>query len=207
MRFLITTGPTREYLDDVRYLSNASSGRMGYALARAAARRGHDVTLVSGPVAIKPPAGVELSSVTTTSEMFRECEKRFKNCDCLIGAAAPADYTPSRKFKGKLKKTGDTLSLDLKPTVDILATLGAKKRKGQIIIAFALEVQSPLKNALAKMRRKNADAILLNSPAAIDSPTADARILLPGPHEITLQNASKSLIALTLIRLAENLRS
>jgi phosphopantothenoylcysteine decarboxylase/phosphopantothenate--cysteine ligase len=207
LRFLITAGPTREYLDDVRFLSNASSGRMGYALARAAVRRGHQVTLVSGPVALRPPAGIEFVRVTSTREMYRECAKRFVRCDCLIGAAAPADYTPARRHRGKFKKKEDGLSVKLKPAVDILAALGARKRKGQVVISFALEVRAPMRNALDKMRRKNADAVLLNSPAAIDAPRADARILLANGKRVLLRNAAKGGIARALIRLAEEMHA
>lgn len=207
MRFLITAGPTREYLDDVRFLSNASSGRMGYALARAAARRGHRTVLVSGPASLPAPAGVKLVRVTSAQEMYRECAKHFAQCDCLIGAAAPADYTPVRRHRGKMKKKEGGLSIEVKPTVDILGTLGARKRKGRILIAFALEVQAPLKNALDKMRRKNADAVLLNSPAAINARRADARILLSTGKRLLLKNASKESIARTLVRLAEELHA
>jgi phosphopantothenoylcysteine decarboxylase/phosphopantothenate--cysteine ligase len=207
LRFLITAGPTREYLDDVRFLSNASSGRMGYALARAAVRRGHRATLVSGPVTLRPPAGVEMVRVVSAEEMHRECARRFVRCDCLIGAAAPADYAPIRRHRGKLKKKEGRLSLELGPTVDILATLGAGKRLGQVLICFALESQAPLRNALRKMRLKNADAVLLNSPAAIDAVRADARVLFPDGGRLALKDASKEAIARALIRIAEALHA
>ncbi len=206
MRFLITAGPTREYVDDVRYLSNASSGRMGYAVAAAAARAGHEVDLVSGPVDLRAPAGVRVVPVVSTRDMHRAAARLFPRADVLIGAAAPADYTPARRIAGKLKKTPDLLRLDLKPTVDILASLGRRKKRGQIIIAFALEVQSPVANALAKMRRKNADAILLNSPAAIGARAETARIFLRSGDRRLLRDAPKSRIARVLVKLAEELR-
>jgi len=206
MRFLITAGPTREYVDDVRYLSNASSGRMGYAVAAAAARAGHEVDLVSGPVDLRAPAGVRVVPVVSTRDMHRAAARLFPRADVLIGAAAPADYTPARRIAGKLKKTPDLLRLDLKPTVDILASLGRRKKRGQIIIAFALEVQSPVANALGKMQRKNADAILLNSPAAIGARAETARIFLRSGDRRLLRDAPKSRIARVLVKLAEELR-
>jgi phosphopantothenoylcysteine decarboxylase/phosphopantothenate--cysteine ligase len=206
MRFLITAGPTREHIDAVRYLSNASSGRMGYAVAAAAARAGHRVDLVSGPVDLPAPRGVRVIPVVSASDMHRAAARLFPRADVLIGAAAPADYTPVRRLRGKLKKTADLLRLDLKPTVDILATLGRRKKRGQVVIAFALEVQSPVANALAKMERKNADAVLLNSPAAIGARTGDARIFLRAGGELVLRNAPKSRIGRVLVELAEGLR-
>lgn len=207
MRFLITAGPTREYIDDVRYLSNASSGRMGYAIAAAAARAGHEVDLVSGPVDQPAPAGVRLIPVVSTRDMHRATARLFSRADVLIGAGAPADYTPARRIAGKLKKTSDLLRLELKPTVDIVASLGRRKKRGQVIIAFALEVQSPVANALAKMVRKNADAILLNSPAAIGARAETARIFLRAGGERLLRNAPKSRIGRVLVALAEELRN
>ena len=177
MRFIVTAGPNSRNLDDVRFLTNASSGRMGYAIARAAAQRGHSVDLIAGPVALPDPPGVRVHRVTSTQEMYEAAKRLFPRADCLIGAAAPADFTPVRRIKGKAKKAESSLALRLKPTVDILATLGRAKKR-QVIIAFALEVQSPLKNARLKLRRKNADAIVLNSPAAIGS--GATHVILPG---------------------------
>lgn len=207
MRFLITAGPTREYLDDVRYFSNGSSGRMGYAIAAAALKKGHEVILVSGPVAIHPPKQAHFIPVISTDDMYKACAEFFPQADCLIGAAAPADYTPVHRARGKMKKSEKALSLRLKPTIDILATLGKRKKPGQILISFALEAQSPVRNALAKMKKKNADAVLLNSPAAIGASHSSAHILLAGGDSISLQNASKDRIARTLVSLAEKLRS
>src|SRR5208337_2480941 len=120
MRVIVTAGPTREYLDDVRFLTNASSGRMGYAIARAAAQRGHSVDLIAGPAALPDPRGVRVRRVVSTQEMYEAAAKLFPRADCLIGAAAPADFTPARRIKGKAKKAESPLVLQLKPTVDIL---------------------------------------------------------------------------------------
>jgi len=206
MRFLITAGPTREYIDDVRFLSNASSGRMGYAIARAAARRGHTVHLISGPVNLADPPGARVTRVTTTQEMCDATARLFPHADCLIGAAAPADYTPLRRIRGKAKKTGQGLALRLKPTTDILARLGRAKRN-QIIIAFALEVRKPIANALLKLKRKNADAIVLNAPAAMSAVRSSAAILLRDGGRITVKSASKERIGRVLVRLAEQLHA
>jgi phosphopantothenoylcysteine synthetase/decarboxylase len=217
MRFLVTAGPTREYLDDVRFLTNASSGRMGYAIARAAAQRGHSVDLVTGPVALRPPSGVRVHRATSAQEMYQAARRLFRRADCLIGAAAPADFTPVRRIKGKAKKAESPLLLRLKPTPDILATLGRAKlarptcggvsRRRQVIIAFALEVQNPLKNARLKLRRKNADAIVLNSPAAIGALRSDATILLRGGARLQVKQATKQRLGRILVALAESLRA
>lgn len=205
MRIIVTAGPTREYLDDVRYISNASSGRMGYAVARAAARAGHKVDLVSGPVAAAPPPGVRVTSVTSTGEMYEAVSALFARADVVIGAAAPADFTPRHRIRGKGKKKRGGMDLQLKPTVDILATLGRRKG-GRVIIAFALEVQQPLANALRKLKAKKADAIVLNSPAALGAARADVTIITACGERMTLPNATKTQIARRLVALAESLR-
>src|SRR5512136_2309382 len=130
MRTLITAGGTREYLDPVRFISNASSGRMGYALARAALRAGHKVTLITAPTALKPPTGAKVIAVQSAAEMFQAVKKHFPRCDCLIMAAAVADYTPAHPAKTKLKKQAAKLTLELKPTPDILKWAGRRKRQG-----------------------------------------------------------------------------
>src|SRR3990172_3046211 len=129
MQFLITAGGTREYIDPVRFISNASSGRMGYALARAAHKAGHKVTLITAPTALREPRGVKVIKVETAAEMLEAVKKQFKKCNCLIMAAAVADYAPTRPAKSKLKKAGKPLTLKLRPTADILKWAGAHKTK------------------------------------------------------------------------------
>src|SRR5690606_21763254 len=141
---------TREYLDDVRFLSNASSGRMGYAIAEAAAQRGHAVVLVSGPVALPAPAGCEIHQVETTGQMLAACLAQFSNCDGVIGAAAVRDYQPRTRISCKLKKSGAPLTLELVETADILAELGARKEQ-RFVVGFALEAQEARANALGKL--------------------------------------------------------
>jgi phosphopantothenoylcysteine decarboxylase/phosphopantothenate--cysteine ligase len=166
MRILITAGPTREYLDDVRYLSNASSGRMGYALAEAALAAGHEVVLVSGPVGLAPPKGAEFHAVETTEEMRLACVASFPKCDGVIAAAAVCDYKPKRRISGKIAKTGDPISVEMIETDDVLAELGREK-DGRWVVGFALEAENPRENALQKLRAKNCDVVVLNSPSAI----------------------------------------
>ena len=141
MHFLITAGGTREYIDPVRFISNASSGKMGYALAHAADKAGHKVTLISASD-LQPPIGVEFVGVDSAEEMFAAVKKYFAKCDCLIMAAAVADYTPVRVAKTKIQKEKKPLIIKLKPTTDILKWAGKYKKKNQIVVGFALDDKS-----------------------------------------------------------------
>ncbi len=172
-RILLTSGPTRQYLDPVRYLSNASSGRMGAALAAAAIEAGHTVTIVSGPVEIEYPPAAEVVAVVSTEEMLAACRSLFARCDGLIGAAAPCDYRPEEVARHKLKKTGRPRLLNLVETPDIMAALAAEKTS-QWMVAFALETEDPRLRAMQKLERKNCDLIVLNGPAAVGA--ADTRV-------------------------------
>ena len=176
MRILITAGPTREYLDDVRYLSNASSGRMGYALAQAALDAGHQVVLVTGPVDIKPPTGCDVRYVVTTEQMRDASIEAFSTCDGVIAAAAVCDYKPLLRTPGKMTKTGGPISIELIETDDVLAQLGTL-RDEHWVVGFALEAENARENALQKLRAKNCDVVVLNSPQAIGSETNDVQIL------------------------------
>ena len=159
---LVTAGPTREMIDPVRFLSNRSTGRMGYAIAEAAARRGAKVVLVSGPVELPAPAGVQLVSVVSTQDMFKAVTENAKTADVVIQAAAPADFTPESVSSQKIKKTGADMAVRLVPTPDIAKTLGENKRPRQILVAFAAETENALENARGKRTRKNADLIVVN---------------------------------------------
>lgn len=203
MRLLITAGPTREYLDDVRFLSNASSGRMGYALAEAAIARGHQVVLVSGPVMLAASAGCELHSVETSAEMLAACLRLFAGCDGVIGAAAVCDYRPRERAKGKLSKTGHGLTLDLVETADILAELGSRKEQ-RFVVGFALEAQNARENALRKLRDKHCDAIVLNNPAAIGSDSNSVELIDAGARTAAKWSADKATIAQSLIEWIES---
>lgn len=157
---LITAGPTREKIDPVRYLTNRSSGRMGYALAEAASRRGARVLLISGPTALKPPSGVELTWVESASQMLEAVLRLMPEASIVIKTAAVADYTVSHPAEEKLKRTG-RMTLDLEPTPDILAEV-ARRRTSQIVIGFAAETQNVIENAKQKLAAKSLDAIVVN---------------------------------------------
>jgi phosphopantothenoylcysteine decarboxylase/phosphopantothenate--cysteine ligase len=173
---LITSGPTRQYLDPVRYLTNASSGRMGKALAEAALEQGHEVTIVSGPVEVPYPAAARVVPVVSTEEMLQKCQELFPACDGLIGVAAPCDYRPVRVAESKIAKTGQPLLLHLIETPDVVATLGAAKTH-QWLVGFALETEDQRLRALAKLERKSCDLMVLNGPEAMNAPDNRVEIL------------------------------
>ncbi len=205
MRILITAGGTREYLDPARFISNASSGRMGYALAREAFRAGHKVTLVTAATTQRPPSRAKVIEVETTSQMFKAVKKHFEKCDCLIMSAAVADYTPCRPAKTKIKKTGKALTIKLKPTTDILKWAGGHKRKNQIVIGFALEDKAVRSCAEKKLNEKNLDMIIANTPAAIGADKSTVQIKTPDSPWIKIENATKITTAKRIIRLIQNL--
>jgi phosphopantothenoylcysteine decarboxylase/phosphopantothenate--cysteine ligase len=162
-RVLVTAGPTQEALDPVRYLTNHSSGRMGYAIANAAARRGAAVTLVSGPTALKKPAYVNTVDVITAEDMFRAVMQNAPDADIIIKAAAVADYRPKTVADNKLKKSDDAMSIPLERTKDILGTLGGSKREGQFLCGFSMETEHMLENSRKKLEKKNLDMIAANN--------------------------------------------
>jgi phosphopantothenoylcysteine decarboxylase/phosphopantothenate--cysteine ligase len=163
-RVIVNAGPTVEPIDPVRFISNYSSGRMGIALADRAAEMGAEVTLVLGPVSIRPSHhGVRTVNVTTADEMKEATVNAFRDCDIAILAAAVADFTPETTQARKMKRTGGEMVIRLKPTEDIAALLGSKKRAGQFLAGFALETDDELPNAISKLKRKNLDIIILNS--------------------------------------------
>ncbi len=160
---LVTAGPTREALDPVRYLTNRSSGRMGYALAEAALRRGARVILITGPVTIQPPAGAELVQVETAEQLRAAVLARLGDATVVVATAAVADYTPRSRSQQKIKRDGP-LSLELEPTADILAEV-ARRRDKQIVVGFAAETENVLENARRKLATKSLDAIVANDVA------------------------------------------
>lgn len=161
IRCVITAGPTREHLDPVRYLSNGSSGKMGYALAAAARARGWRVDLVSGPVSLAPPEGVRVHRVVSAEEMLRETERMFADCDLLIMCAAVADFRPVKKSLRKERKRTGPFSIEVEPTVDIAARLGKVKGERRLI-GFAAETEDLEARAMRKLREKNMDWIVAN---------------------------------------------
>ena len=163
-KVLITAGPCREPIDPVRYISNRSSGKMGYALAAAAFDAGAEVTLVSGPVDIKPDAPVKVIPVETTEQMYKAVSKEFRKTQILIMAAAPADFKVKEAEPQKIKKAGrKSLKLELNSTIDILKSVAKSRKKSQKIVGFALETEKGVENAKAKLKNKGLDLIVLNS--------------------------------------------
>jgi phosphopantothenoylcysteine decarboxylase/phosphopantothenate--cysteine ligase len=160
--FLITAGPTREFIDPVRFISNRSSGKMGFALAKAAKKRGAHVILISGPTSLFPPEGAIFINVTTTEEMSNEVKKSFPVSDVVIMTAAVADFRPINIMESKIKKENTPSNLQLEATPDILSELGRNKAKGQILIGFAAEDQNLIQNAKEKLIQKNLDLIVAN---------------------------------------------
>lgn len=197
MRVLVTAGPTREYLDDVRYLSNASSGKMGYAIVEAGLKLGWDMVLVSGPVDLHPPVGCEFHSVMTTGEMRSEAMKLFPDCDGVIAAAAVCDYKPKERITGKISKTGGAIQLEMIETDDVLAELGTVK-ENRWVVGFALEAQNPRENALQKLRKKNCDLIVLNHPDAIGSESNSVELINSDGETEQHWNGAKSEVAAAL---------
>ena len=169
VRVLVTAGPTVERIDPVRYITNRSTGKMGYALAEAARDRGAEVVLVSGPVNLTAPAGVERVSVESSADLCAAVLARGDWADVVIQAAAPADFTPERVAGSKIKKTGEGMTLRLKNTTDIAAELGRRKHAGQLLVAFAAETDDVLGNAGAKLEKKNADLIVANDVSRSDA--------------------------------------
>jgi phosphopantothenoylcysteine decarboxylase / phosphopantothenate---cysteine ligase len=178
-KIVITSGPTRQYLDPVRYLTNASSGRMGSALAAAALEKGHQVTIVSGPVQVDYPKDVVIIPVVSTDDMLQATRAAFEDADGLIGAAAPCDYMPKHVQAEKMSKTGREVMLQLVETPDIVATLGASTRYDQWVVGFALETEDRRFRAIAKMQRKCCDLMISNGPSAIDSDNNEVEVLDP----------------------------
>ena len=164
-KILVTAGATREYLDPVRFISNAASGKMGFALAVAAASRGARVTLITGPSNLEITDNIKKVSVASTDEMAAAVKKLFPKNDILIMAAAPADFTPARE-KQKIKKGKNTLVVKFKKTPDILKNISYHKKTGQVLVGFSLETENLKKNALAKLRQKKLDIIVANQPVA-----------------------------------------
>ena len=203
MRFLITAGPTREPIDPVRYLSNRSSGKMGYAIAEAAIEAGHEVILISGPVRLDRPRGAALISVSTSDEMFMAVTDQTPNCDVIVMCAAVADYKPAKVSKAKMKKRDADLSLDLKPTRDILASL--PKDRQYLVVGFAAETEDVEANALKKLRGKRCDIIVANDARiAMESDENEVTVLFRDGEKKRISRAPKKIIARELVKIFEN---
>jgi phosphopantothenoylcysteine decarboxylase / phosphopantothenate---cysteine ligase len=211
MNFLITAGGTREYIDPVRFISNASSGRMGYALAEVAMDAGHEAVLISASD-LQPPVGVEFVGVESAAQMFAAVKKYFDKCDCLIMAAAVSDYTPVKKSKVKIKKSKMDLAIRLKPTADILKWAGRQKIKdkkskikNQILAGFALEDRNLKTYAENKLRQKNLDMIIVNTPDAIGGEVSSVQIKTRAGSWQKIAKKTKRYIAKRIISCLEQM--
>ena len=208
-KILITAGPTREQIDPVRFISNNSSGKMGYALAEVAKSLGAEVTLISGPTSEKPPVGVKLIHIRTTDELCTAVKKEFTKTDCLIMAAAPADFKSAQIEKNKIKKENQKLQLPLQPTVDILKEISKNKTaKSPLIVGFALETENGIENAKRKLKEKKLDAIILNQPSkntAFETDTNEVTMLIPKRKAIHIPLSSKTEISVRILDIIADL--
>lgn len=208
MKFLVTAGPTREPLDPARYLTNRSSGRMGYTLAAAAAKRGHSVLLVSGPTTLDLPAGVDFLPVETAADMYHAVESQIGKVDTAIFAAAVADYTPASVSEQKIKKSEDHFTLQLTKTKDILGSARAVMNFEGTLVGFAAETENVEENARGKCLRKQCDLVIANdvsrTDVGFDSSENEVMLVYPD-HTDSLPKDTKEHLAFHLIEIIEAL--
>jgi phosphopantothenoylcysteine decarboxylase/phosphopantothenate--cysteine ligase len=205
VRFLITAGPTREPIDPVRYISNRSSGKMGYAMAKAAADAGHDVILISGPVHLEPPRNVKLISISTSDEMFNAVHAHADDVDVCVLCAAVADYKPAEVSPVKIKKRANGMSLELVATRDILKSLGHQQDRKFLLVGFAAETDHIEENAVKKLRQKNCDIIVANDAHIGMESDQNELVLLFHDGEIkNFSRAPKRILARELIKIFSN---
>jgi phosphopantothenoylcysteine decarboxylase/phosphopantothenate--cysteine ligase len=205
MRLLVTAGPTHEPWDDVRYLANRSTGRLGYTIAEAARERGHEVVLVSGPTDLPDPKGVRTVRVETAREMLAACKAAFRSSEAVIMAAAVADWRPAVRVRGKVKKGAAAPVLRLAKNPDILGILG-RMSPGRVLVGFALEAlpgKAALASARAKLSRKRADLIVLNHPDTLGGHEAVGVTLITAREAVPLGAIDKRRLAETLVRFVE----
>jgi phosphopantothenoylcysteine decarboxylase/phosphopantothenate--cysteine ligase len=198
-RILITSGPTRQHLDPVRYMTNASSGQMGSALANAVLEAGHEAVVVTGPVDLEYPAEAEIIPVVSTEDMLEACLEVFPSCDGLIAAAAPCDYRPVKVALSKIRKTGGLLRMHLVETPDIVALLSSVK-SSQWMVAFALETEDQRMRALQKLERKSCDLIVANGPSAVHAKDTKIEVIDKGGNVLGAFSGPKQQVALDMFR-------
>ncbi|HUV38702.1 MAG TPA: phosphopantothenoylcysteine decarboxylase [Planctomycetota bacterium] len=204
MHVLVTAGPTREYLDDVRYISSPSTGRMGFAAAEVFAAAGHVVDLITGPTHLEPPAGVRCVRVTSALDMHRAVMERLAETDAVVMTAAVGDYRPREHRTGKRKRTGEEWLLELVENPDILKEIGTRKGD-RVLVGFAVESDSPRRGALDKLRRKNLDLIVLNSPSAFGADVTSVDIIDRSERTSELRGVTKHEVARVLLERIEAL--
>ena len=203
---LVTAGPTREYLDEVRFLSNASSGRMGYAIAAAAQAQGHDVVLVSGPTHLSPPDGVRLVPVVSALDMLAACERAFARADLVFAVAAVADHRPQQRQSGKPAKSDAPYALQLVPNPDIVAAL-ARAKGSRVVVGFALDAQeveaaAQRERARRKLEHKGLDLIVMNDSSALGAERSAVTVLDADGHDYALPPPAKAETARWLLQIA-----
>jgi len=211
-RFLITVGATREEIDPVRFISNRSSGRMGFALAEAACKRGGEVTVVAGITVVDPPAGVKVVRALSADEMDQAVAQETQNASVFIGAAAISDYRPAHRAEQKIKKLEESVTLTLERTPDVLANVAASRTNGMLVVGFAAETENVIDNAREKLRNKNLDAIVANdvtrSDSGFDTSTNAITIITARNSEpVELPALSKSEAANRILDVIVSLRS
>jgi phosphopantothenoylcysteine decarboxylase/phosphopantothenate--cysteine ligase len=203
--FLITAGPTREPIDPVRYISNRSSGKMGYAIAEAALDAGHDVILISGPVNLTPPRDAKFISVSTSDEMFDAVHQHADSSDICVLCAAVADYKPAQVSPVKIKKCAAQVSLELVPTRDILQSLGLQEDRKFLLVGFAAETDHLEANAAKKLREKNCDIIVANDARiAMETDENELLILFRDGETKKISRSSKKNLARELVKIFQN---
>ena len=200
-RILLTAGPTRAYIDDVRFLTNASSGRMAAAIAQAALAAGHQVTIVSGPVQLRYPTAARVIPVITTREMLEASLAELPSVEGVVAAAAPCDFEPVRRVAGKIPRQGDGLSLKLAPTPDVIATLARKSGPRQWFVAFALEPGADPRRAFQKIEAKRCDLIVVNDVTAIEGTRTAVTVYDRSHAAVGSKAGTKRAVATWLIRL------
>jgi phosphopantothenoylcysteine decarboxylase/phosphopantothenate--cysteine ligase len=207
VRLIVTAGPTREPIDPVRYLSNRSSGKMGYAIAEAALAAGHSVILVSGPVSLVPPSGAKLVRVTTSDEMHDAVHAHLAACDVLVMCAAVADYKPAAFSTHKIKKQKNALTLELIPTRDILASL-TRPSPEFLVVGFAAETDDLEANAQKKLRDKKCDIVVANdvsgNESGMESDQNEVTIFFRNGEKENISRAPKKIIARALVKILSN---
>jgi phosphopantothenoylcysteine decarboxylase / phosphopantothenate---cysteine ligase len=203
--FLVTAGPTREPIDPVRYISNRSSGKMGYAIAEAALDAGHDVILISGPVNLTPPRNARIISVSTSAEMFEAVHQHADNSDVCVLCAAVADYKPVQVSPVKMKKRAEGISVELVPTRDILRSLGSQPARKFLLVGFAAETDHLEANAAKKLREKNCDIIVANDVrVGMETDENELLVLFRNGETKKISRAKKKFVARELVKIFSN---
>ncbi len=200
-KVLITAGPTHEFIDDVRFIGNPSTGLMGIELAKAAKGAGAEVTVVCGPTHLTPPVGVHWVPVVSAQDMYGAVKERFDACEVFIAAAAVSDYRPKDRLKGKYKKGPKSIQLELVKTTDILESMGKRRQDGQTLVGYSLEVDDPIEHGLQKLKRKRCDLMVVNTPGHFGDASEHVWIINSQGVVAELPPSGKDVVAAKVIEL------